>query len=465
MSNQGDSSEGWFDDGRRNSELGLTRSGRSICRGLRLRSVYFPTVKATVNAAFDLRSRSYRDRDTLLEVPADQYQATVRWIARLMDGSGPVSCAAGLEGTRRIKRGTVSYRQALRIACAGHIDGVVLDAETRAVHCDFPYGLSFALEHAYARWVGGSERAAIAMALRASLKAGPSSAVHSLLSARLVPTGETSPKSARAKGELSGVAYLPLGQGATEGTLGALASMTSPAATGQLVLLACAGPLASTVATGIGNLDLYRAALERSISWTQFTKNTVIQTTGIAIGTGGWAGGVILGSALGGPVCALIGGVAGALSAGGLGAVGAKRIADRFVEDDAMRSMAVVRQRSEQLAFEYLLTTGEIDRLAVRIKAVVDAAWLRRMFRIGRAAAKSGGGDGIAASRRFASRELDKICREIVKRRTPVVLPRASVVNVLLEEIGLLKCDYAPTRTHRACGARGQPASPPPTRQ
>jgi len=439
MSNPCDSSEGRLDDGRRNSELGLALSDRSISRGLRIRSVYFPTVEATVNAAFDLRSRSYRKPDSLLEVPADQYQATVRRIARLMDGSGPVSSTPELEGTRRLKRGAVSYKQALRIARAGRIDGVALDAETGAVHCDFPYGLSFALEHARARWAGGTERAAVAMALGASLKAGPTSAVRGLFSARLAPTGKASMKSARTNGAQSGVAYSPLGQGATEGTLHTLSSITSPAATGQLGLLACVGPLASTVATGVANLDFYRAALERSISWTQFTKNLVIRTTGIVAGAGGWGGGAVLGSALCGPAGALIGGVAGALSAGGLGAVGAKRIADRYVEDDAMRSMVIVRQRSEQLALEYLLTTGEVGRFAARIKTLVDAAWLRRMFKSGRGAAKSGDGDGIKASRRFADRKLDKVCRAIVERRAPIVLPRASVVNVLLEEIGLLE--------------------------
>lgn len=219
----------------------------------------------------------------------------------------------------------------------------------------------------------------------------------------------------------------------------ALSSMTTPAGTGQLVLLSCAGPLASTVAIGVGNLDFYRAALERSISWTQFTKNTVIQTTGIAVGTGGWAGGAVLGAALGGPVCALVVGIAGALSAGGLGAVGAKRIADRFVEDDASQSMAIVRRRSEQLAFEYLLTTGEIERFAARVKDLVDSAWLRRMFRLGRTAAKTNGGDWTKGSRRFVDRELDKICREIARRRAPVVLPRASDLDVLLQETRLLE--------------------------
>lgn len=438
MSNRGHSSEGRLDGGGQDTEPGWAQAGRSIACASRIRSVYLPTVEATVNAAFDLHSRSYREPDCLLEVPADQYQAVVRRIAHLMEGSVLASSVPGIDGTRRLKRGAVTYKQALRIARAGRIDGVALDAKTRAVHCDFPYGLSFALEHARARWAGGGERAAVAMALRASLIAGPSSPVHGLLSARLAPTANAPMKSTQAKGALYGVAGSPLGRGAAESTMRTLSPVTGSAA-GQLGLLASTGPLVTAVAIGVANLDFYRAALERSISWTQFTKNVVISTTGIVVGTGGWAGGAVLGSALGGPACALIVGVAGALSAGGLVAVGAKRIADRFVEDDALRLMAITRRRSERLAFEYLLTTREIDQFAAQIKTLVDPTWLRGMFKAGRAAAKSAGGDAAKASRRFADRELNKVCRKIVKRRARIVLPNAGVVNALLEETGLLE--------------------------
>ena len=61
------------------------------------------------------------------------------------------------------------------------------------------------------------------------------------------------------------------------------------------------------------------------------------------------------------------------------------------------------------------------------------------MFKIDRDAAKSGDWSGIKASRRFADRELDKVCREVVGGRAPIVLPSPSAVNTLLEEIGLLE--------------------------
>ncbi len=427
------------DHNRADRDLEPLPASRPLLGEVQIRTVYFATAEATVNAGFAPRKLAFRNASMLLEVPADQYEVAVRLVAGTVNRLGAESPAPTLEGTPCLRRGTVSYKQALRVARAGRIDGVGIDPETSAILCDFPYGLSFALEYAHARWSGGTERAAVARALVASLKAGPSSAVHGLLAARLGLAGRGSAKAATAEGALSGVANSPFGHGAAEGALRTLSIMAGPVSSGHLGLLAGAGPIASTVAIGVANLDFYRAALQRSISWTQFTKNMAIKTSSIVVGAGGWASGAVLGSAVGGPIGALLGGIAGALSGGSLGAAGAKRVADRFIDDDATRLMAIVRQGSEELAFEYLLNAGEIDRFAARIKMLVTAAWLRRMFQTARTAAKSGDTDGSRASRRFAHRELDKICREIVALRPRIALPSAGALNVLLEEIGLLE--------------------------
>ncbi|MGB5733155.1 MAG: hypothetical protein WBM40_01765, partial [Thiohalocapsa sp.] len=215
---------------------------------------------------------------------------------------------------------------------------------------------------------------------------------------------------------------------------------------GHAGLVAGAGPLASTVAIGVANLDFYRAALERSISWRQFTKNMIVKTSGIVIGTSGWASGAALGSAVGGPFGALVGGVVGALSGGGIGAVGAKRVTDRFIDDDAIRLMTLVQRRAEALAFAHMLTAREVEGFGAELKATIDAAWLRRLFRSIRAAKGSRGAIGYRTSYRLVDRELELLCKEIRERRQQIVLPSAETVNLLLEEIGLI----APTKSKRA---------------
>jgi len=391
-----------------------------------------------MKASFAMSANASQDAHALLEVPADQYQGGVDLVTQAAAQPDKEPAILTPEGTYRIRRGTVTYRQALRIAQSRRLDGVDIEPETLTVRCEFPYGMSFALAYARARWSGGSERAAVAVALSTSLDAGPSSAMHGLLSARLGAGRRSYSKSAGSEGAISSMASSPVGRGAADSALRSLSTMAGPVGYGQLGLLAGASPVASTVALGVANLDFYRAALQRSISWAQFTKNMAIKASGIFGGAGGWASGSALGSAVGGPVGALVGGLVGALSGGTLGAVSAKRVADRFLEDDADRLMAIVRQRSEELAFEYMLTAEEIDEFAKRIKTLIDAAWLRRMFRVAQAAGVSRSGDAMGDARRFADRELDKVCSGLVERRPRIAPPSADAVNRVLAEIGLL---------------------------
>ena len=404
-------------------------------------SVYFPTTEAAVNAGFTPITGAHPGACTLLELPAEQYRDARLRVRQHVDGLGAERHAAPSRAALRLRQGTVSYQQARRIAQAGRVEGVIINPETAAILCDFPYGMSFALEYARARWAGGTERAAAATALAASLEAGPSSAIQGLISARLGPAHRVSSKSASTEGALSGTASSPLGRGVTQGALRSLSSIAGPVGYGHAGLFAGASPLASTVAIGVANLDFYRAALERSISWTQFTKNMIVKTSGIVIGTGGWASGAALGSAVAGPFGALFGGLVGALSGGSIGAVGAKRVADRFIEDDAMRLLTIVRQRAEKVAFEYMLTGDEVESFAARLKADIDAAWLRRLFRSIQAADGSGSAKGQQASFRLVDCELETMCKEILERRPYIVLPSAKTVSLLLEEIGLLDPD------------------------
>lgn len=404
-----------------------------------IRSVYCPTVEATVEASLAVNADASLDAHRLLEVPEEQYLEAADLITQAADPPDQGPSLLTPAGTCRIRRGTVSYRQALRIAQARRIDGVDVDSDTSTVNCDFPYGMSFALEYARARWSGGGERAAVAVALSSSLNAGASSSMHGLLSARLGAGRGSFSRSARTEGAISGMASSPLGRGAADGALRSLSTIAGPVGYGYVGLLAGASPVASTVAMGVANLDFYRAALKRSISWTQFTKNMAIKASGIFVGAGGWASGSALGSVLGGPLGAFVGGLVGALSGGSLGAVSAKRVADRFIEDDAVRLMAIVQQCSEELAFEYMLTAEEIDEFAKRIKTLIDAAWLRRMFRTAQAVNTSRSGDAIRAARRFADRALGGICSELVELRPRIAPPSAESVNLVLAEIGLLE--------------------------
>ncbi|MBK1634097.1 hypothetical protein CKO31_25960, partial [Thiohalocapsa halophila] len=111
-------------------------------------SVYFPTTEAAVNAGFTPITGAHPGACTLLELPAEQYRDALLRVRQHVDGLGAERHAAPSRAALRLRQGTVSYQQARRIAQAGRVEGVIINPETAAILCDFPYGMSFALEYA-----------------------------------------------------------------------------------------------------------------------------------------------------------------------------------------------------------------------------------------------------------------------------------------------------------------------------
>lgn len=75
--------------------------------------------------------------------------------------------------------------------------------------------------------------------------------------------------------------------------------------------------------------DFYRATIEGSISWSQLTKNLIVNASGVA-------GGVV-------------GGLAGALLGGTFVQKRAKAVLDEFVEDDAKQTISLAQSAIEDL--------------------------------------------------------------------------------------------------------------------
>lgn len=403
--------------------------------GLTIRTVFHVDAETTARALLESEAGADRDARRLFEIPRDHYDETLRLIRQQGMAGGPKPDGPMPALIERLRPATVTYRQALHSARSGKNGGVSLAAETQAVRSDCPYGLSFAIDFARARRAGADERAAVMLALRTSLDAGPQSALGDVLAARL-DLDDNALKSAVTGGAISGIAQSPLSRAAVDQATRTFVTLAGQAPSGELGMLASANPLAALLAAGVVNLDFYRAALEHSISWTQFTKNMLIKTSAMLGGISGWAGGAAFGAGAAGPFGALIGGLVGGLSGGSLGSAGAKRFGDRFVKDDAQRMLTIVRERSEALALEYLLSGPEVEAFAARIKTQVTPSWLRAMYRAGSTVSRADEQRREALSAAFAHKALAAICADIVDQREPVELPEAETIAAVLAQIG-----------------------------
>lgn len=209
------------------------------------------------------------------------------------------------------------------------------------------------------------------------------------------------------------------------------------AAVNHVAKLLRSNVITSTVVVALtATPDFYRAAIARSISWRQFSKNLVTAASGVAAGVGGWMSGAAAGAALGSVVPVIgtavggfVGGILGALGGGWLGSAGAKAVTDWLAEDDAQRMLRFVQEVVEELASDHLLCEAEIKEFIDKVKKKVDPAWLRSMYQAGK------GADPDAARRAFAHDKLDKVCLTITKKREKVALPAPEQVQAEIEEL------------------------------
>ncbi|WP_295885981.1 hypothetical protein [uncultured Thiohalocapsa sp.] len=411
---------------------------------LSMASLYLPTsaqcAKALRALAADARTSSAR----LIELPREQFRACSQCLndtdAAPPDAPGtPVAGAKDARpampeeaGRFRLCRGTLTYSQALTLARSGSVVGVGVLPESGLITTDCACGLGFAVSYARARWAGADTDKAIAQALAWQLEtdtAGQQAGLGALIAAHL-HGGSTRP--AAVSSAAAGIAQSPAGRSTADAALGAVKSLTSSARSTFAGAPMRANPVVSTL-TAVVNLDLYRAALAHSISWPQFTKNLVVKTSGAVTAAGGWVTGAAAGAAVGGPLGALLGGLLGAAGGGTAGSMAAKRVADRIVPDDAQRMLAIVREAAEQAAYEHLLVDTEVEALAERVQEQVTPGWLRRLYRAGWP--ETSGPWQEALVRAFATRELTRLCQDIVAGRTPIVPPSAARVEAVFRDI------------------------------
>ena len=390
--------------------------------GTLLQTKYHSTPAKTVEAAFEYSWGGYRYEGQLLEVPKDQYAECVKLMQnRIRRGQVP-GVRNPAEAENIVVSGSVTYEQAKNIARAGNVDSLFFDAKTQSITSLSVFGISFVVTFAQSRWRGEDFETAARAAFESALITGGMAWITGVASAQVLRTQVGSLGASAIKEGVEAIAQTPVG-GAVVRQIAAGSlrrSVNSATAVPQVVRILRANAVTATVAAVvISSPDFYRAAIQRSISWKQFTKNLSVNAVGVAAGTAGWLGGSAAGAALGSAVPvvgtaagAVIGGVAGSLGAGIGGAVAAKSIADKITPDDSERLIKILQDELARLASAYILTEVEFEQTLARITKRVDAKWLRLMYQ-------------QSHKRDFIRIEFEHLFREKLRIREKVDMPSA----------------------------------------
>jgi hypothetical protein len=398
-----------------------------IVDGIPIQTKYFDNARATVEAAFDSTTGQYRYGSQLLEVPRDQYPECLSVMRDKIAAGKVPNITNPSEAESLIRQGSVTYRQARNIARTGNIDSLAYDAQTQAVTTGCVFTISFLLEFGHRAWSGEDIKMAARNAATSALSSGAKSFVTGVAAAQVLRTRAAAGGTVVMRSGVKVIHTTEAGKAMVRQIASASLrkSVSGVAALNHVSKLLRSNVITSSIATVVvTGPDFYRAAVSRSISWPQFTKNLCTNIGGVGGATGGWFAGAaagatlgsavpVVGTAIGGVVGGIVGGLAGGIGGSALAKAGADLIAD----DDAKHLSNVIQQAVGDVAHDYLLTAKEVSTLTKAVKATVTSNWLKQMHKAGAWSSEKNACYGFAYS------AFEKKCEKIVESRPRISVP------------------------------------------
>ena len=378
-----------------------------------IQSKYYSTARGSINACFnDNGVFRYIDADgqpMMIEVASDQYDDAVAIMRQcIKDGKIP-GVTDPDQANSIVRKGTVTYKQACRIAKAGTIESLKYDSVNACVESAYSFGISSVVQFAVSMWNGEDLKTALKLSVYTGLKVGGTSFVVSVLSSQLSKAGLNSllVSSSETIVNLMGpkAAAVFVNAFRTGGNIYGAAAMRSAAK--LLRSNAITAAVSLVILTVPDVIEIFRGR----ISAKQLMKNVAQTGGGIAGGLGGWYGGAALGSMIFPGVGTVVGGIIGSVGGGFIVQMVTGKVADLFAEDDADEMIDIISLEFESMAEEYLLNEEEVGKVIEKLNQSIDTNKLKDMF--------------SSSNREVYAREviLRPIFNETTENRTVIELP------------------------------------------
>lgn len=377
---------------------------------------YYNSAAGSVKAAFDNDTGLYRyidgdGRPMRLEVPSDQYDDAVKLMrSKIKEGLIP-GVTNPDEASNLVRKGALSYKEAVNIARAGTIDSLKYDAKNGAVTAAYAMGIGFVMDYTCCRLNGMDFKAAVKNAGLNGLKTGSVVFATYVISSQLAKTGitrafvPTATAIANALGDdvckavLTQAGMQAAGQSAAR-TTASMAKLLSRelVADGVLVL----------VLTTADVVDLFRGRISKA----EMLKNLTVTIVTMGAGTAGYYGGVAIGTAVTPGVGTAVGGILGSVAAGSISAFAAESLIAPFYESDADEMFHIINDEFTKLCSEYLIDKEEGVRIteALQKQLASSSRTLKDMY--------------ASENRKdFARNLLEPLFAEEISHRPEIVLP------------------------------------------
>ena len=385
-----------------------------------IQSKYCNTGKGCIDKCFDNETKQFRyyeeGRPMQVEVPADDHiyeDAVSRMRERVSKGQVP-GVNDPDDAVKLVRRGTVTYDQAVNIAKAGTVESLIYDTVNGMVISTSAFGISAVVSFAASIWNGEPTDTAITKAAASGLKVGGTALCTTVLTSQLYKAGaaEIFANDADAFVQL-------LGKNNSLVLINSIRTgeeITAASAQKALSKLLRGNALTAVVALGvISTFDVADAYLGR-ISESQMAKNIVSTSSSVIGGMGGYLGGIALGSALIPGIGPVVAGLIGSIAIGGIAGSYTRKVMDIFIEDDAVEMIHIIDRNFADLAFKFIISQDEAEKITDKISKAIDSKTLKDMF-------------SSDDRNQFAQKLLVPYFEEIVKRRKHIKMPADEVLE------------------------------------
>lgn len=365
--------------GRDNAKNGPDRS----VDGVLIQTKYYKTARGSLEACFDPSSHQYRylteDRTPMqLEVPKDQYQQVLRSFEKKISQGKVPGVSDPKDAEKIVRKGKLTYDQAVNLAKPGTAESLKYDAATGAVTCSCAFGLSFLattfMAYRETRDITGAVQAGIAAGVQVF---GLSFAQHMVVS-QLSRTGLSNALMAPSQavvGELGFKTSAIIVNGLR--ALTGKTAISGAAASKQLAKMLRGNAVSAAVTLAVFSVPETYKLFQGKASGAQYAQNMACLATSIAGGIAGAAAagvaaakvGAVAGTAVS-PGEGTIVGLAGGMVGGTVGTVAAGVVGGILFEGDSASFGRYFNAMVSCMAVEYLLDGREMDELLAVLNCV-----------------------------------------------------------------------------------------------
>lgn len=402
--------------------------------GVYLQSKYCATGAECIRKAFDENGYKYvvEGKPMPIEVPADAeiYQSAVKAMKHKIANGEVPGVSDPTEAENLVRRGNVTYQQAMNIAKAGTIDSIMYDAANGVIVATSAFGISAMVTFAAAIWNGENWKDAIRMSVESGLRVAGTTFVSSIISAQLVrvvnhsAVGTVIEKGADAVfNHLSPKVaefYLRAHQCGVVNIYNEPMNRASELFKNNLIT----GTVTVALMSIPSAIDLFRGR----ISGKQMFKNvagTVASVEGAAIGQ---KIGKLIGARLIPipKVGAFLGGLAGAAICSYFAQNATKYVLDAFIEDDAKEMLLIIEDVFVRMVNDHMLTEAEAGGVMEELQSRLDADLLKDMY-------------ASYDREEFAEDLMIDLFKDVAYHRRHIIIPEVgemlNVTNQLLETV------------------------------